>query len=65
MNCEEDAEMLQRDLDRLCEWMQYNVDKCEVIHFGSNNSKTDYYLNRCKLREVILNETLVYSCISC
>ena len=32
--------------------MQYNVDKCEVIHFGGNNRKTDYYLNGCKLREV-------------
>ena len=32
--------------------MQYNVDKCEVIHFGSNNRKTDCYLNGCKLREV-------------
>ena len=22
--------------------MEYNVDKCEVIHFGRNNSKMDY-----------------------
>ena len=57
VSCEEDAEMLQRDLDRLSAWtsawqMQYNVDKCEVIHFGSNNRKADYYLSGCKLREV-------------
>ena len=49
--------MLQHDLDRLSVWasawqMQYNVDKCEVIHFGSNNRKTDYYLKGCNLREV-------------
>jgi len=49
--------MLQRYLDRLSVWayawsMQYNVDKGEVIHFGSKNRKTDYYLNGCKLREV-------------
>ncbi|XP_059843112.1 uncharacterized protein LOC132403641 isoform X1 [Hypanus sabinus] len=25
--------------------MQFNVDKCEVIHFGCKNRKTDYYLN--------------------
>ena len=48
MSCEEDAEMLQHDLDRLSVWasawqMQCSVDKCEVIHFGSNNRKTDYY----------------------
>jgi len=57
VSCEEAAEMLQHDLDRLSVWasalqMQYNVDKCEIIHFGRNNRKTDYYLNRCKLREV-------------
>ena len=25
--------------------MEYNVAKCEVIHFGRSNSKRDYYLN--------------------
>jgi len=49
--------MLQSDLDRLSVWAfawqtQYNVDKCEVIYFGSNNRKTDYYLNGCNFREV-------------
>ena len=28
------------------------MDKCEVIHFCSNNRMTDYYLNWCKLGEV-------------
>ena len=42
--------MLQGDFDRLTEWantwqMQYNVDKCEIIHFGGKNRKEDYYLN--------------------
>ena len=46
----EDTGSLQRDLDRLSEWarvwqMEYNVAKCEVIHFGRSNSKRDYYLN--------------------
>ena len=50
VRCEEDAWRLQGDLDRLSEWadawqMQYNVDKCEVIHFGSKNMRVDYYLN--------------------
>ena len=45
---------MQGDLDRLGEWadawqMQFNVDKCEVIHFGSKNRKADYYLNGVKL----------------
>ena len=56
VNCDADAEILQNDLDRLGEWtnqwqMQYNLDKCEVIHFGSKNKKADYYLNGCKLGE--------------
>ena len=56
VNCDEDAEILQNDLDRLSEWanqwqMQYNLDKCEIIHFGSKNKNPDYYLNGCKLGE--------------
>ena len=46
VRCEEDARRLQGDLDRLVEWanawqMQYNVDKCEVIHFGGKNRRVD------------------------
>ena len=34
------------DIDRLGEWqMEFNVDKCEVMHFGQKNGKTTYYLN--------------------
>ena len=56
MSCEEDAGMFQCDLDKLSEWannwqMQYNLDKCEVIQFGSKNGKADYYLNDHKLGE--------------
>jgi len=57
VSCEEDAVKLQRDLDRVSVWasacqMEYNVDESEVNHFGSNNRKTDYYWNECKLTEV-------------
>eukprot|EP00061_Rhincodon_typus_P003100 g19268.t1 len=43
-------------IDRLDEWanqwqMQYNLDKCEVLHFGNKNKKADYYPNGCKLGE--------------
>eukprot|EP00061_Rhincodon_typus_P006198 g26572.t1 len=49
VGCEEDANRLHSDFDRLAEWantwqMQYNIDKCEVIHFGKNR-EADYYLN--------------------
>ena len=38
----EEAVGLQKDLDRLREWakkwyMEYNVEKCEVMHFGRTN----------------------------
>ena len=50
VNCEEDVRRLQGDLERLNVWadvwqMQYNIDKCEVIHFGAKNKGADYYLN--------------------
>ena len=60
MSCEEDAEIVQCDLDKLNEWanewqMQYNLDKCEVIHFSGKNWKADYYLNGHKLGDVTKN----------
>lgn len=50
MSCKEDARRLQDDLERFGEWgdawqLQYNVHKCEVIHFGAKNKAADYYLN--------------------
>ena len=44
VNCEEVAMRMQGDLDRLGEWadawqIQYNVDKCEVIHFGGKEQE--------------------------
>ena len=46
--CAEDAESLQRNIDSLSEWariwqMEYNVGKCEVIHFGRSHSKMDLF----------------------
>ena len=54
VNCEEDGRRLQGDLDRLSEWadawqMQYNIDTCEVFHFGGKNKGADYYLNEVRL----------------
>ncbi|XP_059822785.1 uncharacterized protein LOC132392642 [Hypanus sabinus] len=54
VKCQKNVMRMQGDLDRLSEWanvwqMQFNVDKCEVIHFGGKNRKADYYLNGVKL----------------
>jgi ribonucleases P/MRP protein subunit RPP40 len=44
-----DAEILQNDLDKLDEWskkwqMEFNKDKCMVMHVGKSNCKTVYKL---------------------
>ena len=38
--------------------MEYNVGKCEVIHFGRNNSKIDSYLNGEKLQHATVQRDL-------
>lgn len=45
-----DKEILQNDLQKLSKWandwqMQFNIDKCSVVHFGKKNPCNDYYLN--------------------
>jgi hypothetical protein len=45
-----DCADLQLDLDALADWcrtwlMDFNVQKCACLHFGSNNPCTTYYLN--------------------
>ena len=53
VDSEEDRELLQRDLDRLVQslqwsevWqMKFNVDKCKVMHLGRGNSGKNYVMN--------------------
>jgi hypothetical protein len=47
---QQDIERLKNDLKNLCNWsadwlMLFNVDKCKVMHFGYNNSKSTYGMN--------------------
>ena len=50
---------MQRDLDIMVEWadkwqMEFNVDKCKVMHIGKKNAKFPYYMkgfrgsNKCR-----------------
>ena len=46
----EDLDGMHKDLERLCNWSQkwgleFNVDKCKVIHFGRDNPNTTYTIN--------------------
>jgi hypothetical protein len=45
---------LQATLDKLCKWAdQWGItgsdDKCKVIHIGTNNPRTEYFINGTKL----------------
>ena len=50
----EDAEHFQRDIDNLCKWahewaMEFNTDKCKVMHVGRNNPKHKYHMDGVEL----------------
>lgn len=70
----EEIEMLQFDLDKLFSWaqdwqMQFNIDKCAVIHLGHNNSFNEYKMGNNTLKSVtnerdlgvIIDSTLKFS----
>jgi ribonuclease P/MRP protein subunit RPP40 len=58
-----DRDVLQEDLDKLNEWshkwqMQFNVDKCSVIHLGSKNMNFKYKLGNSELKSSIQERDL-------
>ena len=58
-----DAISLNQDLKKLAEWadkwqMQFNVDKCVVMHLGRNNSRHEYTLGETVLRTTDLEKDL-------
>ena len=53
----DDRDNLQNDLDRLANWahkwqMKFNVEKCKVLHIGSNNDHVNYSMNGAELSKV-------------
>lgn len=49
-----DFEQIQNDLKKIEDWstkwqMQFNVDKCKVMHVGHNNPNHDYFMSGKKL----------------
>ena len=49
-------EVLQEDLKRIQDWakkwkMEFNVDKCKIMHIGGKNPKYEYNMNGTKLTE--------------
>ncbi len=58
-----DKDKLQNDLDRLVSWeqkwqMNFNVNKCKVLHIGSNNDRVNYSMNGVQLSKVDKEKTL-------
>ena len=58
-----DCDTLQDDLDLLCTWsnewqMQFNIDKCKVMHIGKKNPLCKYKMNGSKLEEVTIEKDL-------
>ena len=50
----ENGATLQADLDKLLDWsnkwqMQFNLEKCKVMHFGYNNTCLEYTMEGAKL----------------
>ena len=63
VNCTEDAEILRNNLSMLDEWskkwqMQFNVEKCVVMHMGRKNKQNEYMLGNKKLRKSIRERDL-------
>ena len=52
---QEDADELQKDIDRLCEWarkwkMTFNREKCKILHVGRGNQMFEYKMDGVKLK---------------
>ena len=50
------SKMLQKDLDTVLEWankwkMEFNVDKCKIMHLGNSNPKNSYNMGGRTLEE--------------
>lgn len=63
VSCKEDVECLRQDLAKLEKWsedwqMQFNIDKCSVMHLGWNNIESDYRLNSSTLKKSELERDL-------
>ena len=49
-----DSTQFQADIDRLCKWaadwaMEFNAEKCKIMHIGRNNPRNKYYMNGVEL----------------
>eukprot|EP00061_Rhincodon_typus_P005133 g24278.t1 len=60
---EEDCHKIQQDIDQLEAWaekwqMEFNRDKCEVMHFGKSSTGGNYTVNGRTLRSIEMQKDL-------
>lgn len=60
---EEDAREMQQEINRMVEWastwrMEFNVDKCKIMHGGNGNLKCKYEMNGQVMGETELEKDL-------
>ena len=58
---EDDAKLLQKAIDEMFQWtqkwlLQFNKDKCKILHLGKNNPKYNYTIGE-EENKVTLSET--------
>jgi len=63
ISSDKDREALQQDLDRLDQWsqkwqMQFNADKCSIIHLGHKNKEFNYKLGNKELKKSVKERDL-------
>lgn len=74
VSCKEDVEILRQDLKNLSKWaedwqMNFNIEKCSVVHLGGKNSNNIYKINDCELKKgnvekdlgVVVDKTMKFS----
>ena len=49
-----DSTQFQADIDNLCKWaadwvMEFNTEKCKIMHLGRNNPRNKYFMNGVEL----------------
>ena len=59
----QDGQMLQNDLDSVCDWadewkMSFNVEKCKVVHYGKGSTNFTYRMHGQLLDEAISEKDL-------
>ena len=63
VNSETQRKLIQSDLNTLVDWskiwqMNFNLEKCHVLHVGSSNPQTNYSMDNIQLTNVVKEKDL-------